>query len=148
MRLSNTGFRPPVHDQVTPYEIPPIGPRPLVEPPLQNDDSRVRGLHGQRGGLSVKLIGRRTSTRTARPCVRPGRNTAPSTYARAAGSKPACELWSTREPGSARPSVSITTCTTTVPTVPARSNASGYVSGGPASSAGGSSTAAALHGPS
>src|SRR5207247_1781810 len=43
MRLSNTGFRPPVHDQVTPYEIPPIGPRPLVEPPLQNDDSRVRG---------------------------------------------------------------------------------------------------------
>src|SRR2546430_2235837 len=51
MRLSNTGFRPPVHDQVTPYEIPPIGPRPLVEPPLQNDDSRVRRLHGQRAGL-------------------------------------------------------------------------------------------------
>src|SRR5437016_3717551 len=43
MRLSNTGFRPPVHDQVTPYEIPPIGLRPLVECPLQNDDSRVRG---------------------------------------------------------------------------------------------------------
>src|SRR5438034_8793409 len=102
MRLSNTGFRPPVHDQVTPYEIPPIGPRPLVEPPLQNDDSRVRGLHGQRGGLSVKLIGRRTSTRTARPCVRPGRNRAPSTYARAAPSKPTCELSSTRDRGSGR----------------------------------------------
>src|ERR1041385_5129829 len=71
MRLSNTGFRPPVHDQVTPYEIPPIGPRPLVEPPLQNDDSRVRGLHRQRGGLSVKLIGRRTSTPPARPRGRP-----------------------------------------------------------------------------
>src|SRR2546422_1689161 len=37
MRLSNTGFRPPVHDQVTPYEIPPIGPRPLVEPPRSEE---------------------------------------------------------------------------------------------------------------
>src|SRR5947208_15167094 len=98
MRLSNTGFRPPVHDQVTPYEIPPIGPRPLVEPPLQNDDSRVRGLHGQRGGLSVKLIGRRTSTRTARPCVRTGRNRAPSTYARAAPCSPPVSSPTPRNP--------------------------------------------------
>src|SRR5207249_11715275 len=50
MRLSNTGFRPPVHDQVTPYEIPPIGPRPLVEPPLQNDDSQARRAPPAGGG--------------------------------------------------------------------------------------------------
>src|SRR5207249_5429224 len=135
-------------NQVTPYEIPPIGPRPLVEPPLQDDDSRVRGLRGQRGGLSAKLIGRRTSTRTARPCVRPGRNRAPSTYARAAPSKPTCELSSTRDRGSGRPSVSITIWTTTVPVVPVRRSMSGSPSGGPASSTGGSFTAIGLHGPS
>src|SRR5881396_504020 len=96
----------------------------------------MRRLAGQRAGVSVKPIGRRTNTRTARPCARPGRNTAPSTNARAASSKPACELWSTREAGSARPTVSITTCTTTVPTVPVRRSTSGYTSAGPASSTG------------
>src|SRR5438067_11013982 len=67
MRLSNTGCRPPVPVEVTAYEIPPIGLRPLVEPPLQNDDSRVRRRRHLR---RVRRHGIRT--RTARPGTRPG----------------------------------------------------------------------------
>src|SRR5438046_8722494 len=66
MRLSNTGCRPPVPVEVTAYEIPPIGLRPLVEPPFKNDDSRVtRRLHlrtARRHGIR---------TRSPRPGTRP-----------------------------------------------------------------------------
>src|SRR6266513_5513320 len=69
MRLSNTGFRPPVRDRVTAYEIPPIGLRPLVESPLQNDDSRVTGRP------HLRTVRRHCiTTRTAWPWTRPGAN--------------------------------------------------------------------------
>src|SRR5439155_8024787 len=66
MRLSNTGFRPPVDDQVTAYEIPPIDVRPLVEPPLQNDDSRVRGRRHGVPGLRRHCPKTRTPQRPVR----------------------------------------------------------------------------------
>src|SRR5437773_11631560 len=69
MRLSNTGFRPPVRDRVTAYEIPPIGLRPLVESPLQNDDSRVTGRPHLRTERRHCI-----TTRTAWPWTRPGQN--------------------------------------------------------------------------
>src|SRR5438093_8033125 len=80
MRLSNTGFRPPVHDQVTPYEIPPIGPRPLVEPPLQNDDSRVRGVPRSAGRPEREADRQATQHPNSRPggTPRPDRGAHPA----------------------------------------------------------------------
>src|SRR4029077_9988653 len=100
MRLSNTGFRPPVDDRVTPYEIPPIGLRPLVETPLQNDDRRVgHRLTGCRSGRR-----RCTRTRAARPCTRPGENRAWRTWStRASRSAGLGEETTAMEAGSTPP---------------------------------------------
>src|SRR3989441_7193675 len=112
MRLSNTGFRPPVDDQVTPYEIPPIGLRPLVETPLQNDDSRVRRrLHRLR---SVRR--HCTRTRAARPCTRPGENRAWRTWStRVSRSAGLGDETTVMEAGSTPPMLSTTKRTTATP---------------------------------
>jgi len=58
---------------------------------------------------ALNAIGTRTLTRTARPCTRAGRKTASRTTFSAGSSKAGLELETTRgEPGSIRPSVSIT----------------------------------------
>src|SRR6267378_438333 len=112
MRLSNTGFRPPVDDRVTAYEIPPIGLRPLVEPPLQNDDSRVRGrVHRPR-----RVRRHCTKTRTARPWTRPGENRAGRTWStRVSRSAGPGDDTTAMEAGSTPPVLSTTNRTTATP---------------------------------
>ena len=66
-----------------------------------------------------KSMGSRTSTRTDRPMTRAGRNSARRTYDSAGASNARCRLSTIRsEPGSARPNESITTSTTTRPSIP------------------------------
>src|SRR5438128_942762 len=112
MRLSNTGFSPPVHDRVTAYEIPPIGLRPLVEPPLQNDDSRVRGRLHRLRSVRRHCI----TTRTARPWTRPGENRAGRTWStRVCRSAGLGDETTAMEPGSPRPVRSTTNRTSATP---------------------------------